>query len=240
MKFDDYLQILFKCGKPKNTHYLGRVVKLLRYYKEVEPNIRRKKGFQYHHILPKNKDWYPEFIGDRENKILLPARIHLLVHHLMMKAFPQDTMMMWAFYRMSSLKKFSRSKLTGKAYAELQEKATEYRNTFWTAERRATKSAKMRGSGNNMYGKRHNTSTIEANRISKLGKHDTPETRKAKSEGHKDRTVYTFQHPIHGILKCTRAELQKTYPMADSGVDHMFCKNNRPSKGWIVLRGLSV
>ena len=184
MTFDDYLQVLLDCEKPKNTHYLSRVVKILKTYKEQDPKVSRKRGFQHHHILPKNKDWFPEYVGSKENKILLPARAHLVVHHLMMKAFPGDTMMMWAFYRMSSLKKYSMSKLSSKSYAALQEKAAEYRSTFWTPERRATKSVKMQGSGNNMYGKRHSASVVEANRVRRLGQRDTPSTRKAKSEGH--------------------------------------------------------
>lgn len=92
------------------------------------------------------------------------------------------------------------------------------------------------GKLNGMYGRNHSNETKLKCGIVNLGRKDSVSTKKAKSQGHKDKTIYTFNHPIHGELKCTRDELREKYPMAQSGINHMFCKNSRPSKGWSVIK----
>lgn len=93
-----------------------------------------------------------------------------------------------------------------------------------------------KGPKNGMFGRKH---TIESRRKCgeiNIGRRDSEETRKAKSDGHKDNNIYTFIHPIHGTIRCTRHELQKSYPMSDSGVNNLFRKNPIPSKGWMLMR----
>ncbi len=92
------------------------------------------------------------------------------------------------------------------------------------------------GAQNGMHGKRHSETSIILMSQNRRGTKDTVEARLKKKIGHQDHAVYHFQHPVHGDLYCTRHQLREQYPMAESGVNHMFTKNSRPSKGWIVIR----
>jgi hypothetical protein len=89
---------------------------------------------------------------------------------------------------------------------------------------------------NNMYKKRHTQESLKLMSQNRSGTKDSDETRLKKKLGHQDHKIYHFQHPTHGDLYCTRHQLQAAYPMAESGLAHMFTKNSRPSKGWIVVR----
>lgn len=91
------------------------------------------------------------------------------------------------------------------------------------------------GPMNGMFGRVHSAETRRKCGIVNLGRKDSLAVRIAKSEGHKDRNIYVFIHPTHGIIKCTRHDLQKMYPMSKSGVNNMFRKNPIPSKGWKVV-----
>lgn len=90
------------------------------------------------------------------------------------------------------------------------------------------------GPKNGMFGRTHSPEAKYKCGIINLGRKDSISTRNAKSEGHKDKNRYVFSHPIHGIVACTRHELQEMYPMSQGGVNNMFRKVPIPSKGWSV------
>ena len=85
-----------------------------------------------------------------------------------------------------------------------------------------------------MYGKKH--SAYSKSKMGKLGRKDTLEQKLVKSQSKKDKTVYEFIHPSHGVVFLTREEFLKKYPMHPSGLYHMFTKNPRTSKGWSVSK----
>lgn len=92
------------------------------------------------------------------------------------------------------------------------------------------------GDKNGMFGRKHSEDSLKLMSQNRSGTKDTEEVRLKKKIGHQDHTIYHFKHPIHGDLFCTRHQLREKYPMAESGVNHMFTKNGRSSKGWIVVR----
>lgn len=92
------------------------------------------------------------------------------------------------------------------------------------------------GAQNGMYGRKHSFQAKLNVSIANKGKKDSDDTRLKKKIGHQDHTVYHFKHAVHGDLYCTRHQLREAYPMSESGVRHMFTKNSRPSKGWIVIK----
>jgi len=111
-----YLTILEnqQLNRITNLHYLSRLLRLLRYC-----TINPCNGGVRHHILPKNKSWFPEYTTTKENIVLVSSKMHFLIHHLMWKAFPKDTAMYTAFWNMSHLDKTA--KLTSKQFAILRE-----------------------------------------------------------------------------------------------------------------------
>ena len=92
------------------------------------------------------------------------------------------------------------------------------------------------GSKNGMFGMKHSDESLRIMSKNRSGTKDTDEVRLKKKIGHQDHKIYHFQHKVYGDLYCTRHKLRELYPMAESGVNHMFSKNSRPSKGWILKR----
>ena len=93
-----------------------------------------------------------------------------------------------------------------------------------------------RGEKNGMFGKKHTKESRYKCGVVNLGRKDNKSTRLAKSEGHKDKTIYKFKHLMYGTIECTREELREMYPMSLDGIYNMFRKNPIPSKGWRVVR----
>ncbi len=81
-----------------NLHYLKRYIKLIRYYKFIEPTTR-PKYYEEHHIYPNNQ-CSDKFSKDSNNLVLLPLRVHFIAHWLLWKAFPKNRAMIWAFNQM--------------------------------------------------------------------------------------------------------------------------------------------
>lgn len=91
------------------------------------------------------------------------------------------------------------------------------------------------GPKNGMFGRRHSEQSLALMSQNRAGTKDTNAVRLKKKIGHQDHKIYHFKHPVHGDLYCTRHKLRELFPMAESGVNHMFTKNSRPSKGWTVV-----
>lgn len=104
-----------------NYHYLRRYIKLIRHFKEIEPQVSRKKGFEKHHIFPNNR-CSSSFSGDPNNLVLLPLKAHFVVHHLLYKAFSKNRAMMFAFrgFVYGHGKKRRNQRITAKVYEKLK------------------------------------------------------------------------------------------------------------------------
>lgn len=76
---------------------------VLRYLKFIESRANVKKpGYHLHHILPKSKDFFPEYKNLKEfawNGVYLSPREHFIAHWMLAVAFPKSTQSL-AFYRM--------------------------------------------------------------------------------------------------------------------------------------------
>ena len=99
--------------RPFNYSYLSRLLKVVNHYK-----ANPMTGGVKHHILPKNKSWFPEYRRNKENLLYVSVRVHFLIHHLMWKAFPKDPAMYTAFWNMSHFHKDLR--LTSKQYEHIR------------------------------------------------------------------------------------------------------------------------
>jgi len=74
-------------------------------------------GYHHHHILPKAKDFYPEFKNLKvhpENGIYLSPREHYIAHKMLALAFPKSTQAI-AFYNMSNIQNLH---IDSKIYAQ--------------------------------------------------------------------------------------------------------------------------
>ncbi|HET8688613.1 MAG TPA: hypothetical protein VFM18_18520 [Methanosarcina sp.] len=111
-----YLTILEnqQLNRATNLHYLSRLLRLLRHciLNPCNNGVR-------HHVLPKNKNWFPEYKSNKENIVMVSSKMHFLIHHLMWKTFYKDTAMYTAFWNMSHLDKTVR--LTSKQFAILRD-----------------------------------------------------------------------------------------------------------------------
>lgn len=96
-----------------NTHYLYRLLKLLKYCIKYPAD-----GGVKHHILPKCKSWFPEYAKDQNNLILVTPRMHFIIHYLLHKSFPKDPAMYTACWNMSHLNKDTN--LSSKQYESLR------------------------------------------------------------------------------------------------------------------------
>lgn len=113
-----YIELLYneRFRRDCNLHYLNRLIKILKFY---ATSVKIFTGeFEKHHILPKNKLWYPSHKSDSNNIIKLPKRVHFLVHHLMWKSFPKCPAMYTAFWNMTH---FHTHKLNSKQYAKIRD-----------------------------------------------------------------------------------------------------------------------
>lgn len=80
----------------KNEHYLKRLCNFLNYKKSIESENINKKHKQ--HIIPRS--WNKNYINESDNIVILTPREHLFVHYLMVKSFPKNYQMGYAFQRL--------------------------------------------------------------------------------------------------------------------------------------------
>ena len=95
-----------------NNHYLSRYIKFV----QSRKNEKVKYQTHYHHILPKAKDFFPEYKDLKANPwngVYLTEREHYIAHYLLHKAFP-GTSQTLAFYNMSNIS----GKRSSRAYQE--------------------------------------------------------------------------------------------------------------------------
>lgn len=87
--------------KSHNSHYVARYVRFIQ-SRTTQPN---KGETQMHHILPKARDFFPEYANLTEhpwNRICLTHREHYIAHWILHKAFPRSSQST-AFYNMSNI-----------------------------------------------------------------------------------------------------------------------------------------
>lgn len=96
----------------KDQRHLSRYLKFI----QTRPNKQVKYSTHLHHILPKAKDFFPEYKNLKEhrwNGIYLTEREHYIAHYLLHKAFP-GTSQTLAFYNMANIT----GKRNSRAYQE--------------------------------------------------------------------------------------------------------------------------
>lgn len=75
--------------KSINTHYTNRYMRFICDCSEANRNLPKDSYTERHHILPKAKEFWPEFADLSKNKwnsVSLTARQHLIAHHILAKA----------------------------------------------------------------------------------------------------------------------------------------------------------
>lgn len=51
-----------------------------------------------------------------------------------------------------------------------------------------------------------------------------------------DHAIYTFQHPVHGTVSCTKYELYKKYSLNRGGVSALVSGKMKSSKNWVIIK----
>lgn len=75
--------------KSINVHYTNRYMRFIRDCSEANRILPKDSYTEQHHILPKAKEFWPEFANLRKNtwnSTSLTARQHLIAHHILAKA----------------------------------------------------------------------------------------------------------------------------------------------------------
>ena len=106
-------------SKPHNPHYLNRYITFIRQCQLQ--NLMNDTCLEKHHICPKAKDMFPEYMSLSENKwnrADLTLRQHFLSHIMLWKAFPHSRSQMYAAYAM---KNKNGMKLNSRIYCILKE-----------------------------------------------------------------------------------------------------------------------
>lgn len=85
----NYLSILI--NDFGDNHHLKRYSKVINYYTEYPV-----MDGEYHHVLPRSL--YPDMVSDRDNLILLPTRVHYIVHWMLAKGTNSNKM--WFAFNM--------------------------------------------------------------------------------------------------------------------------------------------
>nr|DAO65742.1 MAG TPA: HNH endonuclease [Caudoviricetes sp.] len=112
----------------------SNIEKVVEYINFVIDNktIKEKYKTDEHHILPKNKDCFPEYINEKWNKISLTYKNHFIAHKLLYEAYPNNKRIVFAFYAMlNKIPKFKGYKenyniVTPDEYQALKEKSVAY------------------------------------------------------------------------------------------------------------------
>lgn len=84
-----------------------------------ERGVKRKKGFELHHILPKSMNG----TNDPSNLCLLTPKEHYVVHHCLAKT--GNNKMIFAFWRMVNSKGQNNHRISSKEYEQLKQFASE-------------------------------------------------------------------------------------------------------------------
>lgn len=112
----------------------SNVDKIVEYINFVIDNKTTKEKYKTdeHHILPKNKDCFPEYTNENWNKIHLSYKNHFIAHKLLYEALPNNKRIVFAFYAMlNKMPKFKGHKenydiVTPDEYQLLKEKSVAY------------------------------------------------------------------------------------------------------------------
>ena len=127
----------------KNEHYLMRYISFINHMSKRILN-ENKANLHLHHILPKAKDFFPEYKNLKhfpENGIYLTTREHFIAHKILSLAFPGSSQTL-AFYYMSNVMGIKKSK----AYALAKElHSKKMKETVYTPERNLKVSMALKG-----------------------------------------------------------------------------------------------
>lgn len=100
--------------EPKHPRYLARYITLIE-----NMSTRKFEGYtEKHHILPRSM--FPNLIKDDRNIIIVPARVHFILHYLLWKAY-RDRKTWNAFKFMISKNSVQERYFNSRLYASLKE-----------------------------------------------------------------------------------------------------------------------
>lgn len=83
--------------------------------------VKRRKGFELHHIIPKSYFKSKLIASYSENLALLTPKEHFICHHILSK-ISNDDKMIYAFYKMTNSKDQYCYRLTAKEYTDVKTK----------------------------------------------------------------------------------------------------------------------
>lgn len=216
-----------------NPRYLSRYLKFI----QTRPGKRVKYSTHLHHILPKAKDFYPEYKDLKEhswNGVHLTPREHFIAHYLLHKAFP-GTSQTLAFYNMANIA----GKRNSRAYQEARKAhieslkdlhANPERNKkigdYWRGRKRPEQSQRLIG---------HTVSeeTRQKLREANLGKTISKETRLKLSKASKGKALGPAPVDRKNNISAAR---KGSRPYNNGLVVKMF--KEEPPEGWLPGYGV--
>lgn len=161
-----YLIMVKKCPNTRrNKHYLKRYVRFIKACVESNINLPEEVYTEKHHILPKAKDFWPEYENisqNRWNLSILTGRQHVIAHWMLAKSLEGHMWSaLWCFvsgfdhgYRNGKIESnLINSDFISKIRHEFSLVCSKRNKNYWTDEKRYAKSLKMIGSNNHYYGK---------------------------------------------------------------------------------------
>lgn len=104
-----------------NDHYLLRYLNFIEACIRTNQDLTDETYVEHHHILPKAM-WphLQSFKRNPWNKCTLTARQHYIAHHLLVKSFPKNRAMKYAFWGMSTNHKYKQC-VSSRKYAWARE-----------------------------------------------------------------------------------------------------------------------
>lgn len=227
--------ILYDHQKMRSKHYVDR------YFKFISTRNNNTEDYtEKHHILPKAKDFYPEFKCLKThtwNVVELSAREHFIAHWMLSRAFP-GTSQSRAFYYMCNKIGHRKSKAYEQGrVAHIQN----MKNKMYTNERNAKISKSLKGvpksqeHRNKLMGHSVSDETREKIRMSLTGrKMHSEAARLIMSQTRKGRKMGEMsQTQKHTISATKKSQGRKWYN--DGHSNKMFARNEAPD-GWSVGR----
>ena len=244
----NYLEILKT--KKHNEHYLNRYCKLIELFRD------QNYSGDTHHICPKAKDMFPEYIACNWNKVIVTSRQHFILHWVLAKAFPGTSQTLAFFYMSNTLNKHK-----GKDYQIAREKQVEIAKLVGkNLKRNAKISAALKGKPKSaehiasMTGHKVTEETRQKLREANLGKKHTEESKQKMSESRTGKTKKPLSDDskqniaiskMQNLLQTPRgvfhtfAEVAKEFNISAATASNIFrCLDKKPKPTTITKLGL--
>ncbi len=229
----------------KQTHKPHMIHRYLKFIRSRE-NIK-KFGYHAHHILPKAKDFFPEYKDLKVfnwNRVFLSPREHYIAHWMLALAFPKTSQSL-AFYRMSNAVGKKGSKQYSKSRSEHISQLITYTQS---PERNRKISEKLKGKKktqehiNKLIG--HSVSIQTRKKLSEanLGKKRSPESIAKQKETYNlnpnniDRNKPTLTKEGYERMRQTKLKQQRRWYNNGETNRQFWVENPPPDDSWKLGR----